>query len=270
VLNIETKYLDDLKNWFDAYVTTFMNGDEQSRINVALKVEHTKRVCQEIRSLGKKLMLQNHELDLCDIIALFHDVGRFQQYARYKTFVDHRSENHAELGVKILKSEDVLSRLSETTKSLIFRIIRYHNRKSLPHDETESCLFFARLLRDADKLDIWKIVTDYYHRNDGKRNYAIELDLPDTPEISEAVYQEIMGNRIVTFDHVKTLNDFKLLQVSWLFDINFYPAFQAVQSRRYIEMIKDVLPKTENTLAIFNVIQHYVNRYLDGNGVNPQ
>jgi len=95
------------------------------------------------------------------------------------------------------------------------------------------------------------VVTDYYHQKNGKRNGAIELDLPDTPGFSEEVYQDLMNKRIVDIKHVKNLNDFKLLQIGWIFDINFNITMEAIKSRRYLEMIRDVLPKSEKIQLIF-------------------
>jgi len=249
--------IQDLNDWFSSYVQTFKHDDKGLQ-NIELKEEHTKRVCREILSIGEQLGLTNNELRLAEIIALFHDIGRFEQYARYKTFVDRQFVNHAELGVEILKRYGVLIQLGESTKSLILRTIQYHNRAVLPQEETEICLFFAKLLRDADKIDIWRVVTDYYHRRDGKRNGALELDLQDTPGFSEAVYQDLINRRIVDINHVKKLNDFKLLQIGWIFDINFEPTLQALCSRRYLEMIRNVLPESEKMGTVFAIINKYL------------
>jgi hypothetical protein len=251
MIKIKQKKLKNLKSWFAKYVRTFINGDEECEQNITLKSDHTKRVCEEIRRLGDSLALNSHELRLAEIIALFHDLGRFEQYARYRTFVDQQSEDHADLGVNVLKKNNVLSELDDSTQDLIFRTIRYHNRSALPKNETKSCLFFAKLLRDADKLDIWRVVIDYYYRENEKRNGAIELGLPDTEGISEPVYQDIMNERIVDANHIKNLNDFKVLQMGWVFDINFKQTLKAVKSRNYLEMIRDVLPKSDQIQKIF-------------------
>jgi hypothetical protein len=202
--------------------------------------------------------LPDHELRLAEVTALFHDIGRFEQYARYRTFADRHSEDHAELGVKVLKQLGVLDRCEESTQDLILRTIRYHNRATLPREETEACLLFTKLLRDADKLDIWRVVTDYYHQGGGERNGTLELDLPDTPGFSDAVYHDVLSRKIVDMNHVKTLNDFKLLQIGWIFDINFEPTLRAICSRRYLEMIRDVLPKSEKIDAVFSIIRAYL------------
>jgi putative nucleotidyltransferase with HDIG domain len=253
-IKIATKNVTNVENWFSIYLTTFKSDNSELQQNIKLKEDHTRRVVQEILNIGKALELNRDELNLAEVIALLHDIGRFEQYARYSTFVDRKSEDHAKLGVRILKEDDVLKEFSESIQSLIFRTILYHNRAKLPENETETCLFFTKLLRDADKLDIWKVVTDYYHQKNGKRNGAIELDLPDTPEFSEEVYQDLMNKRIVNIKHVKNLNDFKLLQIGWIFDINFDITRQAIKSRRYLELIRDVLPKSEKIELIFENI----------------
>ena len=43
---------------------------------------------------------------VAEAIALFHDVGRFPQYARYKTFRDSISTNHAALGASVLFEQE--------------------------------------------------------------------------------------------------------------------------------------------------------------------
>jgi len=244
----------DLKNWFTHYVQTFKYNDRELQQNIDLKEDHTGRVCKEILNLGVQLGLSDDALRLAEIIALLHDIGRFEQYARYKTFMDGKSEDHAELGIKILKKYGVLKQFDDATREVILRSIQYHNRPSLPHGETETCLFFTKLLRDADKLDIWKVVTDYYHREDGKRNAALEFYLPDTPGFSEEVYRDLMNKTIVDIKHIKNLNDIKLLQVGWIFDINFKPTLSHIKNRRYLELIRDVLPKSKEIKELFDII----------------
>jgi hypothetical protein len=257
--NITKKDLNDLKAWFDNYVYTFKTGDENQQKNIALKEEHTRRVCREIFDIGKELGLDEHSLFLSETIALFHDIGRFEQYARYQTFVDSRSVDHALLGVKILEDNSVLRSLDKPVQDLILQTIRYHNRATLPREETETCLFFAKLLRDADKLDIWRVVTDHYHQEKDKRNDAIEYGLPDTPVISGEVYHDLMNQKIVDITHVRNLNDFKLLQIGWIFDINFSPTLQRVKTRHYLDMIRAVLPNTKKIQDIFTVAQSFLN-----------
>ena len=244
----------ELKTWFRNYVHTFQYKDPEVQQNIDLKEAHTLRVCKEILTIGQKLGLNNDRLRLAEIIALFHDIGRFEQYDQYRTFADKKSVNHAELGIKILEKSDLLESFTKPVKEIILRSISYHNRATIPRDETEICLFYAKLIRDADKLDIWKVVTDYYYRKDSKRNETIELDLPDTPGFSENVYHDLMNKRIVDIKHIKNLNDFKLLQVGWIFDINFKPTLNRVNECGYLELIRGVLPESKKIDELFELI----------------
>ncbi len=252
--------LSDLKNWFANYASTFRCDDTDVRQNIDLKEMHTMRVCGEILHIGEKEGLSDDELRLAETIALFHDVGRFEQYARYRTFMDWKSENHAELGAKILEKHGVLDSLDIAAKDIVLRAVKHHNRPSLPREESDSVLLFSKLIRDADKLDIWKVVTDYYHRKDPRRNAAVELDLPDTPGFSEEVFRSLANKRIVNIKDVKNLNDFKLLQIGWIFDVNFKPTLQRVKERGYLESIRDVLPESKEIDLLLNTI----NVCLDG------
>lgn len=255
---VEKKALDELKDWFNSYIKLFEHRDIQFQRNIDIKREHTKRVALEIINLGKETGLNEHELRLAEIIALFHDIGRFEQYNRYKTFSDRKSEDHAELGIKIINQHGLLNKLDPDLREIVLCSIRYHNRPVLPPDITEVCLFYSRLIRDADKLDIWKVVTDYYHRNNGGKNPALELELPETAGISTEVYNSLMNRHIVDFRHVKNINDIKLLQAGWIFDINFKPTFTCILNRHFMESLQDVLPRTEEIKDIFDAIGSYI------------
>lgn len=257
-LIVNEQVVDGLKDWFVSYVKSFKYTDIESQQNIDIKREHTERVIEEILDLGKKIGLNEHELNLAEIIALLHDIGRFEQYDRYKTFSDRKSENHAELGIKILNQHGVLNGLDKHLQELILCSVKYHNLPALPGEETEACLFFSRLIRDADKLDIWRVVTEYYNRRNGKRNAALELELPEMPGISAEVYNSLMNKQIVDSRYVKNINDIKLLQAGWIFDINFEPTLTCIINRHYMESLRDVLPKMKEITDVFDTIGSYI------------
>ncbi|PID40118.1 MAG: HD family phosphohydrolase [Proteobacteria bacterium] len=255
---IENQLLQSFRKWFHEYVISFFIGPSHVRENMALKKKHTMRVCEEILRLGRDLGINGDSLRFAEITALFHDVGRFEQYARYRTFVDHRSENHAELSVRILKKYHVLDGLKDSLKALVYRIVSYHNRPFLPEGETKRCLFYTKLLRDADKLDIWKILTRYYRREDSHSNRAIELDLPNTSQIADKVMDAIVNKRVVDINDVKSLNDFKVLQIGWIFDVNFQTTLDTILARNYLADTIASLPGSGKAKRIEKIVNHYV------------
>lgn len=247
--------LINLKRWFSDYVKTFKTEDSGIRKSIVLKELHTQRVCAEIVNIGKQLELKNDALNLAEAIGLLHDVGRFEQYTVYGTFKDKKSVNHAELGVEILERFNVLKDVSCRSRDIIMRSVRYHNRISLPVEETPECLFYAKLIRDADKLDILKVVTEHYHSSSAEKVGAIELGFPDTAGVSEEVYSDLMNKRIVDMKNVRNLNDFKLLQVGWVFDINFRPTINSIKTRGYLDLIRNVLPNSKEIDEVFSLVE---------------
>lgn len=255
--------LDHLKQWFSRYVQSFYSADPVVQEGLVLKEKHSFRVCDEILNIGRKLDLSKNNLRLAEVMALFHDIGRFEQFARYKTFVDKKSENHGQLGVKVLERENALATLPADARELILKSIAYHNRLSVPEDESHICLYFSRLLRDADKLDIFHLVSTYYYAGGAERSAAIELDLPDTPEVSEEIMTCLSEGQLISMQHLRSLNDFKLLQMAWVYDVNYSPTFQMIYERDYLRKIRDTLPATEGIDRIYARLMSYLKENID-------
>jgi len=264
--------LNNLKQWFLQYVQSFYSADSIVQQAMLLKEKHSLRVCDKILKIGKQLGMNNNHLRIAETMGLFHDIGRFEQFTRYQTFVDKKSENHGELGVKVLQREKTLAALDKNTRELILKAISYHNRLKVPEDESPVCIYFSKLLRDADKLDIFHVVSTYYNNSNGQKSTAVELDLPDTPEVSEEILTSLLDGKMISMHLLQTLNDFKLLQMAWIYDINFRPTFQMIQEQGYIKIIRDTLPTSKKIDQIYHRLLYHLKKcseFSDGNQILP-
>jgi HD superfamily phosphodiesterase len=267
-MNAQT-LLPELNTRFQEYVRQFSSDDPVVQQNIDLKAEHTRRVCEAIKNIGASLDLSEDDLCLAEATGLLHDIGRFTQYSRYRTFSDDRSENHALLGVKVIEANRFLEGLEPSAAHIVLRVVGYHNRAALPAGEEERCLFFLKLLRDADKVDIWRVVTQYYQNAGNRRNRSIELDLPDIDRISDEVYEDLMKGRPVRMADLRTLNDFKLLQIGWIYDVNFSRTFRIVQDRKYLETIRDAISgQSSSILEIYGRALAYLEAGASGKKVS--
>jgi hypothetical protein len=201
---------------------------------------------------------------LAETIALFHDIGRFPQYAKYKTFRDSISVNHGLLGAQTLREGKILQNLSENEQELIIQAVKFHNAFSIPRKQKNDTLFFLRLIRDADKLDIWRVFIEYYEIPEEERASAVNLELPDMPEYSEGVISYLYKKQIVPLSKIKTLNDFKLLQLSWIYDLNFKPSLNLLSERDYIDRITAKLPQTEEIRKVSLSLKKFMHQGLKG------
>jgi putative nucleotidyltransferase with HDIG domain len=253
-----------IRRWWNRFVRRYDAADAEVRLNTRLKESHTLRVCRETLAIGRALGLSPEDLRLAEILALLHDVGRFEQFARYRTFADVKSENHALLSLAILRREGVLKPLSPRTQSIIRRAIRYHNRAEVPAVHDRRLLLFARLLRDADKLDIWRLALAYYAAPPGRKNHAISIGLPDLPGVTPEVLEDLRKKRIVASRNIRSLTDLKLLQMGWVFDVNFVPTLRLMLRRGYLEKMRNVLPVDDAVWQAHEVVRAYVERRLAG------
>jgi hypothetical protein len=229
-----------VKHWFDLYVHQFCTGDERIDSAICLKVKHTKNVALEILDIAHTLHLDAEHCYLAEIVAILHDIGRFEQYLRYHTYSDQKSEDHAALGLEVLAQTGAINQLDTYEQDLIRKVIAHHNRFALPDSDDQEFLQLLKMLRDADKIDILHVVTEHYAGY--SRNEAINISLPDTPDISDVIIQCILNNTLVNVKDLKTQNDFKLLQIGWVFDLNFPRTYQLFRQRHYLDKIAAALP----------------------------
>lgn len=245
--------LSRLKAWFSDYTGSFLTGDARCDGPLALKIDHTRRVCADMRLLVRQMDLPKDHLNLAEAVGLLHDLGRFEQYRRYQTFNDRKSVNHAVLGVDILKQNNLLQELERKDQLLIQDSVRFHNVPILPSTKSPQSKLFMRLIRDADKLDIWKIFADYY-RNNRSPEPAIVQHLPDLPEWTVSIMDAIDRRHMARFKDMHTLNDFKLLKLSWIFDLNFKESFAQAGQRGDLHAIAASLPEAPDIRRAVTVV----------------
>ncbi len=255
---------DDLisfKSWFSDYCRSFYSSDTEDQKNIALKKHHTFEVCRNIVQIAESLSLEHNQILLAEAVALFHDIGRFPQYAKYRTFRDSLSVNHGLLGAKTLTQKKILDGLPEHEQKIVIESVKFHNAFSVPQKE-EEIIFFIKLVRDADKLDIWRVFLEYYESPEELRASAVGLGLPDVPDYTGEVLSYIYSEKIVSLSRIKTLNDFKLLQLSWIFDVNFQPSFRLLNERNYIDRIVAKLPQTGDIQSLSLFLKEFVQKSI--------
>ncbi|MFC1634418.1 HD domain-containing protein [Planctomycetota bacterium] len=263
---MEQRQLDELRDWFDQYVAGFYGDDEYINTNVKQKEDHTQRVCKETRYIADKLGLTDPQKRVAEAIALFHDIGRFEQFVRFRTFHDIQSIRHSLLGGQILRQKRILESFEEPLQHVILKAVEYHAVKQLPEDLNGPCLMFAQLIRDADKLDIYDVITRYYEQyKDNPQDSSLGLGLPNHPECSPHVVEKMLRGESIDYSELRTLNDLKLTQLGWIHDINFAATLERIKECRFLETLAGLIPITAETETIKQRIFSYVDERLKKN-----
>lgn len=256
----------DIQKWFAGYCREFDSEDEEVMRNMALKEKHTYHVCSNILEIGRGESLDTDRMLIAETAALLHDVGRFEQYRQFKTFRDGSSVNHAELGAQIIEDYEVLSPLFPHERDIIAHSVEFHNAFTIPKKLPEDTKFYLKMVRDADKLDIWRVFTEYFALPESERASAAGLDLPDRPECTPEVLEQISKGKMVRLSSVRTLNDFKVMQLSWVYDVNFPTSLKLLVEHGCLTELASTLPTNDQVMEIVSKVLEFVSM---GTGPEP-
>lgn len=206
----------NLERFFDGYVGRFRAADGRLPAMLNLKLDHTRQVVENAALIMAAEGWPAALIRQGQAGALLHDVGRFQQLTTYGTFDDRRSIDHGACGCEILEREAVLDGLPSAERVAILAAVRYHNAKRLPPELDAVATMLTHLVRDADKLDIFRVFENAVTSGELAANPQIawNLDLDGPP--SDAVMAHIEAGEPVDYGDARTLCDFVLIQVSWI------------------------------------------------------
>ncbi len=246
----------EFEDRFDVYSKSFLGPTtkEHTSKNIKLKIAHTKNVMKNCRAIALNENLCPNDIFIAELCGLFHDVGRFEQFTRFNTFRDEDSLYHGQLGVEILIKEGFLDALLIKTQELIKTVVYNHGLIRIPEETIGQELFFSKLIRDADKIDIYRIVSNYYC-NSGPRNIALEYGLIDSPIISESILNKFKAKQLIEKEELNTLNDFKTMQLAWIFDLNFEYTRKTILDKGFLDIVLESISSLEQREILRNEIR---------------
>lgn len=218
-----------------------------------LKVEHTFRVlehaCRIVEHLPQEVsvpreILQDEEAGRAAVLAaLYHDCGRFPQFSRYRTFLDARSVNHAVLSFKVMRDEDFLRQESRRVRVLAQCAVLLHNRHILPPLLERDARFAVDVVRDADKLDIFRIMAGYLTQALPEKD-AVLLHVKDEPDRwNKEIEAAVLTGRVPGYAELRFVNDFRLLLGTWMGELRFEVTRRALAESGLMEIVLEPLNK---------------------------
>ena len=227
---------EQAKKAFEEYLDEY----DRTQPKIQLKIIHTYGVVEAARQITERMKLSGEDRELAQLIALLHDIGRFEQLKRYDSF-QPETMNHAAFGAGLLfgKKKMIRKFLKEDTyDSLICEAIAKHSDFRLEGITDERTLLHARLIRDADKLDNCRV----------KLEESLEVLLGETAEevgreeISTKVWEYCLNRESVLSADRKTKMDYWISYLAQYFDVNFRETYEIIKENNYNRRIADRIP----------------------------
>lgn len=221
-------YTDTLR-LYDAYVDGYRDADGALPAMMQLKRVHTNHVVANARAIAEAENFPEDLREAAAVAALLHDTGRYEQLKRYNTFRDADSVDHA------VFSHDIVREKGWVQDEAILAAILYHNRRDLPPGLDERTRLLSHIVRDSDKLDIFRVLEDQVAHTDWRHDSRAFWNLPTTRAPNPAVVDAILSRRPVDYQNIQSLSDFVLIQVGWMISgLHFATARRLTHARNHL------------------------------------
>ena len=214
-------WLAELRERYDRYVDGYRDPSGALPKMMQLKYEHTMLVLRNAGQIAESEEFTDEERFVVKAAALLHDTGRYEQLKRYDTFQDSESVDHAVFSHDIVKERGWLKTLSAAELAApfedpILKTVLCHNRREVPDGLDPLTELALHSVRDADKLDIFRVLEDLVEhtdwRTDSRAFWNLAVGVPPNPEVVKAIRER----RPVDYQHIRSLADFVLIQVGWM------------------------------------------------------
>ena len=253
--------IEHAKKEFDKYLQDF----DLENPKILLKKVHTYGVIKAADYICTREELGAGDRDLALLIALLHDIGRFEQLRAYNSYDDDRFD-HARFGVKLLfeqgKIRDFIS--CADYDEVIRQSIACHSMYRLPEIQDPRILLHCKIIRDADKLDNFRVKSV----DSLEAHFNLPGEIIQKEGISENVLQAVRDHRCVRREERKTHLDMWVSYMAFIFDLNFSSSFRFIQEHDYINRCIDRMDYSEkNTKESMEEVRRicldYVQEYAE-------
>ena len=235
----------NIEEEFKKYVSKFdLNDDSISR-----KYYHSLRVMNKARKIAESIELSEEYINIATVVGLLHDYGRFEQWKRYHTFADGKSIDHGDLGVEILFDEKEIEKydIKKENYRIIYNAIKYHNKLEISEDLTKEEKIICKIIRDADKLDIYELLLD------GK---IVFID--DNNPINSEVEKQFFENNSINKKIVKNESNRILLRLAMMYDINFKWSIEYIKNNNIIDRMLEMIKNKKKYEKYFAYMKKYL------------
>lgn len=244
---------------FEEYVSNY----DLENPNIYLKYIHTGKVAENCECIAKSLGLSQEDCELAWEIGMLHDIGRFEQLRRFDTFNDSISIDHAQFGADLLFVEGLMGQFDEErlNDDLIEKAIRYHSLYRIPEDVAERELMFCQIIRDADKVDIYRA---NYETGVHVVYHVTEEELLESA-ITPAVYEVFCEERAIPRDIKRTVADNLVGHIALSFELVYPKSRELADKQGFVWKLLETKFKNPKTIDVMNKVSGKIRTWYQKN-----
>lgn len=228
-------------------------------LKIKLKIQHTYRVAELCEKIAKSISLDSDGCDLAWLCGMLHDIGRFEQIKRYNTFVDADSVDHAMLGADLLFKEGLIKdfverdELSHGEWRQLETSIRNHSLYRLQENLTEEEIVQCNILRDADKIDIFRVIA----QSPLEEVYNVSTESLRRDGVSEEVKQCFLEKHAVLRALKKTSVDYLVANICLIFELVYPESVNLTKQQGYWNRLLEFESENPDTREWFDYMHSF-------------
>lgn len=247
------------ENEFKKYTQSY----DMSLDGISRKYSHSLRVMKISKEIAESLNLSKEEIELATLIGLLHDIARYEEYVRYNNYSVKKDEfDHGDYAIKILKENNFIRKFIETDEfdNLIFTAIKNHNKFKIEDGLDEKTLLQCKIIRDADKVDIFYEATKLFW------SFDEEKESIENSKILDSYYNKFLNRELIFRVPEQQNIDEMVACTAFIFDLNFKYSFQKTKSGDYINKTLDKFEyKQPETIERIKNIKKVANDFINQN-----
>ena len=224
---------------------------------IRLKIDHSLRVAELAEQIAETV--RGADPDLAWTAGLLHDIGRFEQIRRFGTFIDARSVDHAGLSADLLFHDGLLEKLAgdgpaPRERALLETSIRHHSAYRLPQGLDEQQEMYCNILRDADKIDIFRVfcVTPV------EEIYNVPAEVLKNAGVTDAVKECFFKRTAVLRSLKRTPADNIVGQICLVFELVYPESRRIAREQGYVERLLEFGSENPDTAQWFALMRENI------------
>lgn len=237
---------------FEQYVKKY----DMNNANIKMRYFHSLKVMEICRDIALVTGLFNEEeVIVCELIGLFHEIANFDEMPSYRLTDETDNEDYALKSARMMFDNNILRDITDDTTydNIIKLAIFAYDKNGLPKGIDDKSAAFCNVLRDAHKIDNFRIMLNYPY-----------IDSRITTYPSAMVYDNFKKLRVIERKLTENNSDEILAVLSDAFDLNYRYSYALLKNNNYISKIIESLTFTSKEVeGFFKQIEKVLITYVD-------
>lgn len=235
---------------FEQYVRKY----DMNNINIKSKYFHSLKVMEIVKDLASGLGIFNEEeLAVCELIALFHEIGNFSKTPNFH--IDGDGDDCYEKTIDILFNKKLIREISKDNKydDIIKLAIYAYDKEGFPEGIDEKTKHICAIIKDAHNLDSFRLFVNYPY-----------VDTRITSYPNNLVYEKFTSFKTISPKMSENSADSVLVVLSNMYSFNYRYSYYMLKQNNYIDKVFDSLTfDSKDIEGFFGQLMVVLKNYVD-------